>query len=198
VDALITSGATLFTSAILAHSNKKQVLGRTREDLVGYSFGNLLMRAGLYCSEKRAGQRVDILLDWPEKNDRGPFVNEYYTGWRHGRSGKGDDAVNYHCGALAELGFAPAPVFAGMEFEPRLQLADLVVGAARDFVNFALGKSERESFGVKTFQSLLANFYQRENGQILGLGLTASPANSDFSHAILVGLKVLRTSGTSQ
>lgn len=42
------------------------------------------------------------------------------------------------------------------------------------------------------------NFYQRKNGQILGLGLTVSPANSDFSRAILAGLKTLRTSETGQ
>jgi hypothetical protein len=68
-----------------------------------------------------------------------PFTAEYYTGWRYGRSGPEGKAVKYQCGALADLAFSPAPSFAGMEFEPRLQLADLVVGATREFINFSLG-----------------------------------------------------------
>jgi hypothetical protein len=118
--ALAAAGATIFTSAILAYSNKKQVLGQTREDLVGYSFGNLLMRVGLFCKEGAGGRRVDVLLDWPERNDRSPFTSEYYTGWRHGRSGPEGKAVTYQCGALTDLAFSPAPMFAGTEFEPRL------------------------------------------------------------------------------
>jgi hypothetical protein len=92
---LMATGATLFASAILAYSNKKQVLGKTREDLVCYSFGNLLMRVGLFCKESAGGRRVDVLLDWPERNDRGPFAAEYYTGWRYGRSGAEEKAVPY-------------------------------------------------------------------------------------------------------
>src|SRR5207247_7071741 len=64
---------------------------------------------------------------------------EYFTGWRYGRSGAEKKAVQYHCGPLADIAFSPAPTFAGMEFEPRLQLADLVVGATREFINFSLG-----------------------------------------------------------
>jgi hypothetical protein len=150
------------------------------------------MRAGLYCSEGGSGRRVDVLLDWPERNDRKPFVNEYHTGWRCGRSGPAEKAVNYDCGALARFGFAPTPVFAGTEFEPRLQLADLVVGAVREFVNFALGKAAKNSFGVTTFKTLTPHFYQRDRGQMLGRGLTVSPVRSEFSSAILAGLKALR------
>jgi hypothetical protein len=79
-----------------------------------------------------------------------------------------------------------------MEFEPKLQLADLVVGATREFVNFALGKVTKESFGVQTFRSLMPSLYQRKHGWILGLGLTVSPTRSDFSNAILAGLRALR------
>jgi hypothetical protein len=193
LSALTESGATLFASAILAHSNNKQILGETRQDLVGYSFGNLLMRAGLYCQEKAGGRRVDVLLDWPDRSDRTPFMDEYYAGWRHGHSAA-SEAVKYKCGTLAGLEFAPAPTFTGTEFEPRLQIADLVVGVTREFVNFALGKAPKASFGVQTFKTLIPNFYQDE-GRVLGYGVTASPTHSDFSGAILAGLKVLRGNG---
>jgi hypothetical protein len=189
---LVAAGATVFASAILAYSNKKQVLGKTREDLVCFSFGNLLMRLGLFCKEAAKGRRVDILLDWPEKNDRTPFTAEYYTGWRHGRSGPQERAVRYQSGALSSIGFAPTPTFAGTEFEPRLQLADLVVGATREFINFSLGKTKDDAFGVQRFKSLIPHFYQASGFQILGRGITISPTNSDFSGAILSALKKLQ------
>ena len=188
---LTAAGATIFASAICAYSNKKQVLGKTREDLVSYSFGNLLMRVGLFCKEAAGGRRIDLLLDWPERNDRGPFTAEYHTGWRYGRSGPEGKAVRYQCGALADIAFSPTPVFAGMEFEPRLQLADLVVGATREFINFSLGKAKEDSFGVQRFKSLIPHFYQAPGPQILGRGMTISPTNSDFSAAVLAALKKL-------
>ena len=78
-----------------------------------------------------------------------------------------------------------------MEFEPRLQLADLVVGATREFINFSLGKAKEDSFGVQRFKSLIPHFYQAPGSQILGRGMTISPTNSDFSSAVLAALKKL-------
>jgi hypothetical protein len=189
---LTAAGATIFASAIRAYSNKKQILGETREDLVCFSFGNLLMRVGLFCKEAGGGRRVDVLLDWPERHDRSPFTAEYYTGWRHGRSGPEGKAVKYQCGALADLAFSPAPSFAGIEFEPRLQLADLVVGATREFINFSLGKAKEDSFGVQRFKSLIPHLYQAPGRQMLGRGMTVSPPNSDFSTAVLNSLGKLQ------
>jgi hypothetical protein len=190
LNALTAAGATIFASAIQAYSNNKQVLGQTKQDLVSFSFGNLLMRVGLFCKGAAGGRRVDVLLDWPERNDRGPFTSEYYTGWRHGRSGPEGKAVPYKCGPLADIGFAPTAAFAAMDFEPRLQLADLVVGATRQFINFCLDKAEENSFGVQRFKSLVPNLYRASN--ILGRGVTVSPTNSEFSTAVLKGLNKLQ------
>jgi hypothetical protein len=192
LNALAAGGATIFISAIHAYSNKKQVLGKTKEDLVSYSFGNLLMRAGLFCKETAGGRRVDTLLDWPEGNRRTPFAAEYHTGWRYGRSGPEDTGVKYQCGPLADLAFAPGSVFGGMDFEPRLQFADLVVGAAREFINFALGKAKEDAFGVQRFKSLVPHLYQTPKGQILGKGMTVSPTKAELSTAVLAGLKTLQ------
>jgi hypothetical protein len=76
-------------------------------------------------------------------------------------------ALNLPIGTLPPIAFAPTPAFAGMEFEPRLQLADLVVGATREFINFSLGKAKMESFGVQRFKALLPYLYKR-NGKTLG------------------------------
>jgi hypothetical protein len=193
LNALAAAGGKMFASIIRAYSNKRQILGETKEDLVSFSFGNLLMRVGLFCKDAAGGRRVDVLLDWPEGNNRRPFTAEYHTGWRYGRSGPEGKAVPYQCGALADTAFAPTPIFAGMEFEPRLQLADLVVGAVREFIQFSLGKANEDSFGVQRFKSLIPHFYQVAGTQILGRGITVSPANSDFSNLVLTALKHLQS-----
>jgi hypothetical protein len=193
LNALAAAGGKMFASIIRAYSNKKQILGETREDLISFSFGNLLMRVGLYCKDAAGGRRVDVLLDWPERNNRRPFTAEYYTGWRHGRSGPEGKAVPYQCGALADIAFAPTPIFAGMEFEPRLQLADLVVGTVREFIQFSLGNANEASFGVQRFKFLIPHFYQVAGPQILGRGITVSPANSNFSNLVLTALKHLQS-----
>jgi hypothetical protein len=193
LNALAALGGKMFASIIRAYSNKKQILGETKEDLVSFSFGNLLMRVGLFCKDVAGGRRVDVLLDRPEGNNRRPFTAEYHTGWRYGRSGPEGKAVPYQCGALADIAFAPTPIFAGMEFEPRLQLADLVVGAVREFIRFSLGKANEDSFGVQRFKSLIRHFHQVAGSQILGRGITVSPVNSDFSNLVLTALKHLQS-----
>jgi hypothetical protein len=87
LNALAAAGGKMFASIIRAYSNKRQILGETKEDLVSFSFGNLLMRVGLFCKDAPGSRRVDVLLDWPEGNNRRPFTAEYHTGWRYGRSG---------------------------------------------------------------------------------------------------------------
>ena len=190
LDALTESGATILTSVIHAYSGKKQVLGKTKDDLVSYSFGNLLMRAGLFCKEKAGGRRVDVLLDWPEANNPAPFVSEYHTGWRYGRSGPEGTEVKYECGCLADLAYAPTTSFARTDFDPRLQLADLVVGATREFISFALGKVREDAFGVERFKALLPHLYAR-NGRTLGAGITVSPTMKPLSTCVLEALKKL-------
>jgi hypothetical protein len=83
--ALSDSGATLFLSVLLAYSNDRQVLGESKDDLVRYSFGNFLMRVGLFCKEHNGGD-VQVILDWPDKDQRQIFAEEYLSGWRDGKS----------------------------------------------------------------------------------------------------------------
>src|SRR5262249_18339134 len=64
LNALAAAGGRMFASIIRAYSNRKQILGETKEDLISFSFGNLLMRVGLFCKDAATGGRVDVLLDW--------------------------------------------------------------------------------------------------------------------------------------
>jgi hypothetical protein len=179
--------AKIFVSVILAYSNRKQVLGRTKQDLVGFSFGNLLMRVGLSLAEAKTHKKVQVLLDWPEGSRRDPFIHEYHSAWKHGKSY--GSAAKYKCGALSAIGFDSAPVFGVTDLDERLQIADLVTGAARVFINFCLGKVSQDDFGMRAFTTVCANLDRSAAGHPFGRGLTVSPTNSQFSKTLLSGLK---------
>jgi hypothetical protein len=185
VTALVKLQAKSFFSIIRAYSNKKEVLSVTQKKLSAFSFGNLLMHVGKFRSPYRTGNSCEVVLDWPPANDRRPFVDEYRCAWRSGMS-TGPN-ITYKCGALRNLGFYPSPAFSVMELDPLLQLADIAVGATRCFLDFALGKPTGDTFGVQCFKRLLPTIWHI-NGNVIGNGLTVSPANSDLSTALLQGL----------
>ncbi len=189
LNVLVTLKAYCFLSVIRAHSTRRKVLSATQQDLAAFSFGNLLMRIGKFRRSSLKIRTCEVVLDWPARSDRSPFVNEYRQAWRQGKStGR---TVTYHCGALRDIGFYPSPVFSVMELDPRLQVADLVVGATRCFVDFALGKTTDDNFGVQCLSLLKPRIWQ-SSGRMIGNGLTVSPTRSDFSDALASGLVKLR------
>jgi hypothetical protein len=190
LELLCRSAATLFLSVILAHSNKKQVLGESKDDLVRYSFGNFLMRVGLFCKEKRPAE-VQLIVDWPDGSKRSPFVQEFYCGWKDGKSGTGAESIEYHSGPLSSLGFRAGPLFGVTDVDVRLQLADLVVGTCRSFVNYCMDPTRKDDFGVQQFK-VIAPYLDRADGwRCFGRGITVAPANSHFSKTIFDGFNAL-------
>jgi hypothetical protein len=190
LESLCRSGATLFLSVILAYSNRRQVLGKTKDDLVRYSFGNFLMRAGLFSKESSATE-VQLILDWPDKDQRRLFVQEFYSGWRDGKSITAAESISYHSGPLSAIGFRAGPLFGVTDIDIRLQLADLVVGACRSFINYCMNRAAEADFGVQQFKAIAPNFDRADGWRCFGRGITVAPANSDFSKTILDGFNAL-------
>jgi hypothetical protein len=190
LELLYCSGATLFLSIIQAYSNKKPVLGRTKDDLVRYSFGNFLMRVGLFCKERPLTD-VQLIVDWPDGNKRSPFVQEFHSGWTNGESVSANTSVKYECGPLSSLGFRAGPLFGVTDVDVRLQLADLVVGACRSFVDYCMDATGKVDFGVQQFKSIAPHLDRRANGTSVGRGVSVAPARSEFSEKIVKGLNTL-------
>ncbi|MHA1329892.1 MAG: hypothetical protein ACTSR2_02335 [Candidatus Hodarchaeales archaeon] len=180
LDAMKSENLTLFISIIHAYSNRKQILGKTKQDLVGFAFGNLLMRTGSYVKDQKTTTRTEVTLDWPESNDRTPFVKEYCSGWESGCSG----SVEYFCGPLCNLGFEQGPIFALMELNVGIQMADLIVGITREFIEFSMGKRSKNDFGVGQFFNILEKFWKSNKGKILGYGISLSPPDDELSNRI--------------
>jgi hypothetical protein len=190
LESLIHSGATLFVSVILAYSNRRQVLGESKDDLVRYCFGNFLMRTGLFCKDKSSSD-VQLIVDWPDKDRRRLFVEEFHSGWSTGKSVTGSESINYHSGPLSSLGFRAGLLFGVTDVDVRLQLADLLVGACRSFISYCMNRVSETDFGVQQFKAIAPYLDRADGWKCFGRGITAAPANSDFSKTILDGFNAL-------
>jgi hypothetical protein len=183
--------ATLFLSVIHAYSYRRDVLRGVRANLGRFVFANTLMRVGLCRSNTRDRRRTEVLLDWPESGQPMPFVTEYCSGWKNGRSEHDGRHVGYRCGALRDLGFEPSPTFGVTDADVRLQLADLVVGMSRVFINHAMGRVGAAEFGVAEFGGLLPRFFSH-GGLVMGRGITVAPTNGVLSGQILEAIRARR------
>lgn len=177
LEALRASEGICFTSVIHAHSEREQALRDVGDDLPRYSFVNLLQRLG-YCVRDHIDGRseVQLVLDWPPGNDRKPWEEEYTAGFAEGDSADSDHEHPYHVGPLRDLGFRPGLLYGNTQFNEGLQLADLVVGVTRHFVQHAhLDQHQPDGFGVREFADLLPSFYGYDAGQVVGRGIAVSP-----------------------
>lgn len=183
--ALRAADGTCFVSLIHAHSEREDVLRDVGGRLPRYCFVNFLQRVGL-CVERRiaGGRDVQMILDWPPGNDRSLWEEEYRAGWEEGDSADPGDDSEYLSGPLSELGFRPSLLYGTTPSNEGLQVADLVVGATREFVKFAhLGEGEIDSVGVQEFGELLPYFHDRE-GPVVRRGIAVAPKSSDLLRSI--------------
>lgn len=180
---------TCFASIIHAHSERADTLRDVRDRITRYSFVNLLQRVAL-CARDMGDLDSAVVLDWPSGNDRTPWEEEYHPAWERGES---YDGSGYVCGALREIGFRPGVHYGNTLYEEELQLADLVVGATREFVQAVhRGDDPMATFGGREFASLKSHIHDRRAGIIVGRGLVVSPATGELAEQLEHAINNLR------
>ena len=97
----------------------------------------------------------------------------------------------YYSGPLKDVGFSESPFFTRMEDCSILQFSGLVVGAIREFVDFCLGKRDRNSFGVQLTNYLVPKF-RGYPGRIVGRGISVSPPKGTLKEQLFKGMVKLR------
>jgi len=177
---------TLILSCLVAYSNKRDVLKRTRDPLASHVFSNGLMRFALHVKQS-GSKEAEIVLDWPDRSNPNPFDAEYNSAYHEGKTAEGN--VNYIAGPLEALGFSDSPFYATMISNTLLQVSDLIVGASREFVEVALGKRE-PALGVDLLRKVADKFRGAPNS-IVGYGISISPSQSDIRKLIQDRIKEL-------
>lgn len=180
---LAAADCALLVSCIEGYSQKRDVLKRRKEDLTRYIFTNGLMRFGLHVRETKPSQ-AQVVLDWPDKGISKPFDSEY--AYAYGR-GKTSNGIPYQCRKLSSLGFSDSVMFTHMQYCQMLQIADLVVGASREFLECCLGKKEGGQ-GLDCLRTVRDKF-RGAPGNIVGRGLVVSSGNTKFQSSVRRGVK---------
>ncbi len=189
VDAAADINLRIVISIVKHHSAQKKVIKSTRNAVAHFAFSNALMRVGLLAAELRP-ESWEVVLDWPDAGDCSPYTEEYRTALWQGKCHHTPD-VPYHCGPLSNLGFRENLLFTQMEDCPLMQFSDLVIGAVREFVDFALGKKAENALGVRITQRLVSKF-RGFPGRIIGRGISVAPTDGLLRKGLLEAMLKLR------
>lgn len=167
----------LVLACIESYSLERKIIKLRKQSIAQYAFSNALQRVALY-SKQSGASACEVILDWPDKGDPQPFCREYAAAFKDAKT---TDGHSYHSGPLSALGFSDTPMFQNMENSSLLQLADLVVGAVREYIEYSLGRRD-DGLGVDLTRKMKHLFYGAPNN-ICGWGLVMA-GGSEFRHKI--------------
>ena len=173
----IAADLKLVLACIEAYSLERKIIKLRKQSIAQYAFSNALQRVALHSKQSDASS-CEVVLDWPDKGDPQPFCREYAAAFKDAKTTEGHP---YHSGPLSGLGFTDTPMFQNMENSSLLQLADLVVGAVREYIEYSLGKRS-DGLGVDLTREMKHLFYGAPKN-ICGWGLVVAGA-SEFRHKI--------------
>lgn len=165
--------AVLLVACIEGYSSRRAVLKERKEELTRFIFTNALMRYGLHVRDEKPDVAY-VVLDWPDKGISKPFDSEYAYAYRRGKTA--DGRITYQCGKLSSLGFSDSVLFTNMHHSTLLQVADLVVGATREFLECCLEK-RKAGVGLDCIKLVREKFRGAPN-QIVGRGLVIPSGNA--------------------
>lgn len=185
-ECLSATDCVLLVACIEGYSSKRSILKERKDELTRFIFTNGLMRYGLHVRDAKP-RSAQVVLDWPDKGLSKPFDSEYAAAYRGGSTT--DKNVTYRCGKLSNLGFSDSVFFANMHHSTMLQVADLVVGATREFLECCLGKKAGGQ-GLDCLK-LVRGKFRGAPDNIVGRGLIIPSGNSAFLGSVKKGVKEL-------
>jgi hypothetical protein len=93
-----------------------------------------------------------------------------------------------------KLKFNRSLFFTKTIFNIGLQLADIIVGCTKCFIDYVNEKEKRNSLGVEQFKKIKEKFYCSKEGDIVNYGITVSGEKDfedNFKNKIKASLKEL-------
>ncbi len=159
--------ARIFISARYDHHWRET----THAEFYGWAFENLLQRVGLMFQRQdlraRENSSTILVMDWPQ-NEVGKDFFDLYQGGYHFGYGLATHQ-NYFSGRLSDFHLLDSLTHASTYHSGPLQIADLVVGCCRDFLNWAYrGRGEQKIRGM--FDLLIGHFDTDSQGRVNDCG----------------------------
>lgn len=175
---------TIIVACVESYSIKRANIKDNKFALTQYVFSNGLMRLALHAQET-GPDRIQVILDWPDKGDSKPFDSEYASAFSKGKTA--DGSVAYYSGPLSKLGFLDSATFTNMHHNTLLQFADLVVGATRELIECAYEK-KKDAFGVDALK-LVSKHFRGSPNHIYGRGISVPSGNAQLRTAVQAYVK---------
>lgn len=177
---------TIIVACVESYSVKRENIKDNKVGLTQYVFSNGLMRLALHAQEIKP-DRVQVILDWPDKGNSKPFDSEYASAFSRGSTA--DGSVTYYSGPLSNLNFLDSATFTNMHHNTLLQFADLVVGAVRELIECAYGK-KKDAFGVDVLK-VVSQHFRGAPDHIYGRGISVPSGNAKLRTAVQAYVKKL-------
>ncbi|MBP1838867.1 DUF3800 domain-containing protein [Formosa algae] len=149
-------------------------LSKIKEQLTEICFSQSLMRVGMFAKHLPFKENFEIILDWPDGSNPKPFNREYFKAYNLGQS---SSQINYLSGPLINLGFNDSLYYAKSTHSAVLQFADLVIGAAKDFMLKSIHNHDH-SLGYN-LTSIILPKYQGYPNKIIEYGMNFAPKSSE-------------------
>lgn len=149
-----------------------------KENLSSFMFSNALMRLGLHVKQRKI-EYTQVILDWPEGSEPNPFDKEYYYAYNRGHN---SSEIEYYCGKLCDLSFDKTLYYARCNHSNILQLADIILGATRHWIETELENREY-SIGKELAEMFFPKFYSYQ-GKILGYGINVASNNDNLKEEL--------------
>lgn len=160
-------------SIIKCHAKSRNSLKKTKDMVIGFAFSNCLMKYGLYIKKNHLSG-ADVIVDWPQRDNKKLYEEEYRTAFYYGKSAK--YGVIYKCGPLKGLGFRDSIFFSSTTECSILQLTDLIAGAFKDILKQGLAGKD-SSDGIKFIRNIKNKLLGAPNN--LNFGIAVAPSEQE-------------------
>jgi hypothetical protein len=157
-----------------------------QSELFGWAFENFNQRAGLMAqamnTSSHTSSNVILVSDWPRQGVDKTLMDTYIGGYHYGTGI--NTGQSYFSGALKELRFSDSLFHGSTLHSGPLQIADLVVGVSREFLNWAL-KGYKAKIAQQFFLPIVSQFYcNPQNNEINGYGFKLAKNRIHLDHKI--------------
>jgi hypothetical protein len=154
---------------VMACSTYKGLVTKGCRDFFLECFANYLQRVGLDLQYKLTDD-AQVVIDTPSENRQNQMFNMFSEGYYNGVDDRGN---KYFSGPLKNYNIYPTLLASSDLNSDELQIADIIVGATKDFLNWV--KYGKEGSRVKKFYPFIVKRFRRDkNGKILNVGLVVS------------------------
>ena len=167
---------------IESYSSDQKKIKSSKDDLLKYSFENILMRIGY--DVKNTDEENYVIIDWPPDGNPQPFIEGFYRLYHTGMSSANKPSIS---GKLSESNFFHSLLFAKCTHSPMLQFADLIVGSLKDFLESRL--KEKENYFADEIFNLYKKKFRQVNNEILKYGILLSTGNKELNKKVEIIIK---------